>query len=563
LNKVPKQIQAGWSFVSSRYYPTEQDISEIVCKYFSHQGYNCRKHVLVKDGERFFEADLICEKEGERNIIEIKLAEGIHQNAIREIIARMRIPSLEKSKYYICVPAYSQLSYGTRKLLDNSGIGLIVVGDGEVSISIPAKQTSSVSMDYFDYINNLKYLLARPTSQARNNALEALGSISNYLQTISVKPYPGRIARELLDKLDSMENVAYARLLREFRREYERASTRKSENEAVLRSLKKLWGGKYGKPAGARAFESFDKFEPILKALPGYRDHLVHPFQVFLMGALIIDAHYSRFSQIYKTKLSDANPDSLDFSWLLCSTFHDICYPIQMYEDFNKNFFQDFLESEVSPIAFQAEKLLLADDHLKYIDQLVALYSHFQESTLHHSSWKYDSECIIDAHLRTVMVDGIARKNHAVLSAIALLKKILTESFVQKDLTRYLAERFSTDVCPAALAIALHDENMLLKLIEPISLGRMPLAFLLVYCDLVQESGRQEQQDAIELHSFNCRGNLIESTLVFGNERIFKRKTKEMMRIFKQIRSDELCFQLNLRYSGSARSENSCKPENA
>ena len=545
--------------MSSRYDLSERDMLDRVCAYFANRQYECRRHVLVKEDGRFFELDLICDRGDESNVIEIKSANKIHPNVIRRIISKMQSPSLRTKRFYICIPASSRLLRGTRKLLKNSGIGIITVERERVNFVLRAQQVDRRMMQV---VNELTlFLPGRPRTRIAFEAIDRdiIKSFSQYIYTMRVRPYPFRLSRELLDKMGSLKNVGYADLLRQFKTEYERGRTRKDENEVVLRTLKKLWAGKYGKRAGAKAFESFSKFEPILKAIPGYRDHMIHPFQVFLMGALIIDEHYNQFKRTYKRRLRNAKDDSLDFSWLLCSTFHDFCYPIQMYEKFNERFFLDFLESEVSPILLQTEKLILDNDHLRYIDQLAALYTHLQGRGPRKSKWNFDFPCKIDDDLRSEMIEEVTNKNHALLSAIALLKKILMEKFVQEDLPSYLSGRFSTDVYPAALAIALHDEKMLCKLQESISFENAPLVFLLVYCDLVQECGRLEQQDVAELYSFHHEGNIVESTLIFGYKRDFKRKTKEIERIFARIESKAPCFKVNLRYSGSTRSENSCK----
>jgi hypothetical protein len=384
-------------------------------------------------------------------------------------------------------------------------------------------------------------------------------TMSKYIRTIATSRYKPRVSRELLDKVEDLHSVGYADLLREFRKEYDKAQDPIDENDTVLRVLGKLWAGKYGKTSGAKAFDSFEKFEPILKAIPGYRDHLIHPFQVFLMGTLIIDAHYQEFLRIYKRGIPNAQNDSLEFAWLLCSTFHDICYPIQMYDAFNKSFFQDFLQSEASPVVFQTEKLLIDDNHLKYMDQLVVLYFHLECNDNEDGSWEFDSPCKINASLRSAMIEELRNRNHALLSSLALLKKILTEEFVQRSRKSYLRGRFSTDIYPAALAIAMHDERMLLRLKKPTTLEKMPLSFLLVYCDLVQEYGRSEREENTKLHDFECHSNLIQSTLVFGYKYDFNKKTREMEKIFKKIASEDLCFALDLRCKGSTRTENSCK----
>ena len=73
--------------------------------------------------------------------------------------------------------------------------------------------------------------------------------------------------------------------------------------------------------------------------------------------------------------------------------------------------------------------------------------------------------------------------------------KILSEKVAQKNPQNYRIGRFSTDVYPAALAIAIHDKDVINQLPQDVSLEKMPLGFLLIYCNLVQEFGRSEGED--------------------------------------------------------------------
>ncbi|MEM3616833.1 MAG: hypothetical protein QXJ31_02855 [Candidatus Bathyarchaeia archaeon] len=541
---------------------TESEMLERVCQFFSDKGYQCEKHVLKKYNGRFIEFDLVCKKDGDIIIVEIKKARAIHENYVRDILRKLDIPSLRKAKFYLCIPVSTDLPLSTRKLLEANGIGVVTVSREKVQIELPAKEMGKRGVDFLT-TSIFELLISTTPVLSTFRPIVSTPKFKNYLSSIikklEIKPYKLRISRELLDKIDDLHAIKYSDLLKDFKKEYENAKNPKNENDIVLKTLKMLWAGQYGKTTGLKAFYSFEKFEPILREIPGYRDHMIHPFQVFLMGAIIIDKYYDDFQQFFKRKLKNAYDDSLDFAWLLCSTFHDICYPIQLYESFNKAFFMDFLQSETSPIIFQAEKLLLHDEHLKYIDQLIALYSHLNDTKSKKQKWEFDTPCKINDTLRSLMLNEIANKNHALLSAIALIKKILAEEFVKKKRKPYLRGRFSTDVYPAALAIAIHDQSILRKLREPITLEDMPLSFLLVYCDLVQEFGRSEREEVAELHSFDCESDVIEATLVFGQKYHFNKKAKEMEKVFKKIASEKICFRLNLRFKGSTRSENSCK----
>ncbi len=576
---------------------SEFEMEERVCQFFTIREYACERHLSVREGQDFFEFDLACKKNSETVLVEVKRTSTLYENYIKVFAAKLQTYVLSKKqphlliKSYICVHSSTFVSTTVREQLELSGIGLIRINREGVEIGLEARSLVDSFWRLFmktlelggatpetiepmrDYWRNIQRSTALQGPESRHteadigvltSVMSAPASLvfsnmmSKYIKTISPGPYKPRISRELLDKISDMHSVGFADLLREFRQEYDNAENSKEEDRIVLKTLEKLWAGKYGKTSGAKAFDSFAKFEPILKATPRYRDHLIHPFQVFLMGSLVIDAHYEELRRIYRRRIQNARSDSLEFSWLLCSTFHDICYPIQMYETFNKSFFEDFLQSD-SPVVFQTEKLVLDDNNLKYIDQLVALHAYLGHNNPQRYMWEYDSACKIDASIRSAMMQELTSKNHALLSSIALLKKILNEEFVKRSGRPYLKGRFSTDVYPAALAIAMHEEKMLRKLKKRAILENMPLSFLLVYCDLVQESGRSDGEETAELHSFDCRSKSIESTLIFGFKHDFIKKTQEMERIFKRISSKDLCFSLELRFEGSKRSENTCE----
>jgi len=545
----------------------ESEILQILVNHFKDH-YSCQKHALQKMGSHNFEFDLACKnKKDERIFVEIKTVEKVNDYNIRDFVFAKNRFNLQnpnvKSAFYLSIESAASLTPSAKQLLDATGIGVIRIKGNKVeSVVEPESLQNKIQKVVNDSLSFSKECLdGRAFENAEYSAL--VKKIDNQIKEITdtivpskIKPYKLRISAEIVDKLEYLNRLSYASLLIDFGRQYKNIDSASDENRLILSTLGKLWEGKYGKVQGAKAFTSFEKFEPILKDTPRYRDHMVHPFQVFLMGSLIIDANYDYFVRTYRKSLNDARDDSLEFAWLLCATFHDICYPIQKYEQFSKNFFLDFLQSESSPITFQAEKLLLENDNLKYIDQLVALFEHYSSKG---TRWKFDSPCKIDHSLRASMITELSNKNHALLSALALIKKTLAEEFVKANLEEYKEGRFSTDIYPAALAIALHDEKMLDRLKTKISIDEMPLCFLLIYCDLVQENGRSDGEEIVELHYFACDGNSIDSTLSFTQEENFAYKTQEMEKIYKKLLCSSIHYKLNLRYSGSTRSEDTFK----
>lgn len=525
---------------------SETDILKSLCAFFEEKGFSCKQNVVINEEGRLFGFDAICKSRNENIVLEVKRLRIIDNGLIQDIITEQRLVELKGYKFYLCVPFSSGLSTGTKELMKLSGIGLIRVRKRQIRVVLEAR-TSEDKMRQI-----ITYMRRKPDSAAPSNVTMRKFET---IVALGAKPFKFRIARELLEKIERLENVTYSDLLRDFKKKYEAVENSNDEHRVVLDTLEKLWSGKYGKPTGAKAFDNFDKFEPILKEIPRYRDHIIHPFQVFLMGTVIIDSNYSLFSRLHKRKFQNSQDDSVDFSWLLCSTFHDMCYPIQMYETFNKNFFQNFLQTEMSPVVFQTEKLLLEDDNLKYLDQLVSLYGHYKQEK---NTWTFDSMCQINNKLRADMISEISRKSHALLSAMALIKKILTEDQTKTN-ANYMTGRFSTDVYPAALAISLHDEKMLDKIEDCVLFEKMPLSFLLIYCDLVQECGRSEGEESVELSNFDCGSCTVESTLKFVKDQEFKYKVTEMEKIYGKISSESTHFKLNLKFGGSGRSEDSFK----
>ena len=97
---------------------------------------------------------------------------------------------------------------------------------------------------------------------------------------------------------------------------------------------------------------------PLLGA--GHRDHYLHQFQVFLMGSCILD------------KLLDLNhPDiisntKIDVQWLIASSFHDMAYPLQLYEDWAKNIVVGFAHINGNSIGIIANQPLYLGGAIDY-----------------------------------------------------------------------------------------------------------------------------------------------------------------------------------------------------
>jgi len=555
----------------------EKDIIKIVCEFFSKNGFSCRvNHPIRKRGIRFI-PDVLCERDGERVVVEIKKTDITNRRVIDQLLLYSRF--LPDTKWYLCIPSSIKLRRNLKKLLEQNNIGLLLIENDKIKMV-------SIAASYADLRNrwttSLQELLQEceriqesgaPIPSEREPETRAsidgfamriepeeliysyYNTLSSYQKKISQMdmllgrsiPIRLRISSELLDYIGELENIGYSRELMKFEKKYRKATSFDEEYQLVLGTLKRLWT-KYRKERGAIALKSFKEFEPLLREIPGYRDHMIHPFQVFLMGSIIIDKFYKDFQKSYKRKLRNAENGSLDFAWLLCSTFHDFCYPIQMYEFVNRRLFKKFLQIENDSLLpkLQTEKILLQKGQLKLVDQLVSLYCHCTQGS--QRKWIFDSECKIDEDFRFLLLQEITdRKNHAPLSALTLLNLILGEE-IASSREEYIEKPFSTAVCPAALAIALHDKEILKKLPKNknILFEFMPLALLLIYCDTAQEFGRAEQVEYCTLKNFNLEKTRVETSLVFSKKSVYKEKEKEVDKVFDKLKSKSVSFRLRL-----------------
>lgn len=544
----------------------EAEIARIICDFFTSKGFRCKKDgaIFSRGLTREYDiADVACTKDRDVRFIEIKTASTISRRMVQDLVANTQIPSLADKKIYLAVQSTTRFQRGSRKLIEYSRLGLIIVqGLGHVDIvkdSFMLSEFKIVDKILEDSLKGIsKIEITAPSVRLRPFTIGQY--LKSRMEPITVaKPPPLKIPEELLDYIDKLRHISYAKNLRYFKEQYEKASPGKDEDDVIMHALEDLWSGKYEKPQSYKSFESFNKFEPILKQIPSYRDHLIHSFQVFLTGAAILDTFHEDFESVYRNKLANAEKDSLDLSWLLCSTFHDFCYPIQMYDKVNDNIFKEFLDLDFSPVELQIEKIMLEKNQLKYIDQIVSLYTHLTSGSK--TEWIFDSDCKIDDELRSLILRELGKKNHATLGALTLLRKIRMEKFAQENEIGYLTGRFSTDIYPAALAILLHDPEFLCQVQSAISFETNPLAFLLIYCDTVQEHGRLETEGDAKLKSFGFLNKTVETSLRFYNQQNYEKKVAETQRVFDKIQSHEVCFKLEMAYKGKGYSQNTCEQE--
>jgi hypothetical protein len=286
------------------------------------------------------------------------------------------------------------------------------------------------------------------------------------------------IDRRVLDLAFELEKVSYGQKVQELVTEH--LSKKTNDYDFVTNAFASLW-----KACNLEILYSdfLKTFEPALYHLSAgggrtYRDHYLHQFQVFLLGLHIIDKFHDKL-----------NFDEMkEKQWLVACSFHDVAYPVQLYDGWSKEFFEK---------VFSISDVGVAD-----------LKSHFIDKTLL-SSMGYMIDSLCTTHLNRTLtgnwLDNEKKlvqffykkitmvKHHCVLSAISLLKKASALGLESSLLKEVFA--------PAALAILLHDKEVWKELKEQHDLAHIefdmdPIAFLLLFCDCIQEWGRPKEADS-------------------------------------------------------------------
>ena len=290
------------------------------------------------------------------------------------------------------------------------------------------------------------------------------------------------IDRKILDLAFELEKVSYGQKVQELVTDH-LSKKKTNDYDFVTDAFASLW-----KVCNLKIpYSDFLRtFEPALYHLSStggktYRDHYLHQFQVFLLGLHIIDKFYDKL-----------NFDEMkEKQWLVASSFHDVAYPVQLYDGWSKEFFKE---------VFNISDVGAADLKSHFIDKTLLSsmgYMIYSLCTTHLDRPLTGNWLDNEKELVKFFYDKITMvKHHCVLSAISLLKKVSTlglESSLLQDV-----------FAPAALAILLHDKEVwkgLKCLKEYPALARIkfdkdPIAFLLLFCDCVQEWGRPKEADS-------------------------------------------------------------------
>jgi len=287
-------------------------------------------------------------------------------------------------------------------------------------------------------------------------------------------------------------------------------------------------------------FNLFRDFERLLyESKSFYRDHYIHPFQVFLIGLLIVNAHYNELIQIIRKQFNLSEDEAkivVDYTWLYSSLFHDIGYPLQKFKEWSKEFMKKFLGYDIS-INIDLTKSFITQQNsytvLHYVDMLSDLYNKLTGQTT--------------TEFRDLFLNEfLERQNHATTSALALMK--IHENKLKSD-DEKLVDKII--VLLSALSIALHDKELFLKLTHPIKFEELPFAFILIFSDTVQEWGRpfelrKFEDEDIKFEIKKITSDNVHLTLRFRNRELMQNKYRECRKIRDKIIDEQQRFAITL-----------------
>jgi hypothetical protein len=272
------------------------------------------------------------------------------------------------------------------------------------------------------------------------------------------------------------QNLAYAGKLKDYAEYYERSKIPgrfSNEYELVWDLMQKVVKEGYERLLAEilKSLEFLRWIEELLRHT-GTRDHLIHSFQVFLLGTLIIDTNFDKFHKWFEGLHKGS---SLEATWLLASFLHDVGIPIEKREWINSAY--TFTPQPSREANFFCEEL---GHYYGECPKKARVGAALKSILKNHS-------CVrIKRHIGTMEPD------HGVASALTLMKSANNSCLISDFEWKHI-------ILPAAFAIAIHNREILKEMniyrLLPLNIETFPIASLLMICDHLQGFGRPGRFD--------------------------------------------------------------------
>ena len=529
-------------------------------KHFSAQGFECTEYssklgevrlplyCVRKHGDKIEEEiviDIITELTVSEDLYlpTITVDSATIRNACSPTFFQFYLPHARVFWAYGCYVLQDDNYASFRQACVQNGIGLLKVSDAEVVVVESAHSLLDV------YKAEIKESIRKASNEdeiisATNQTVERLSE--DYIHRLvyygdSVfrrREIIGRGTQDLslllLDRLQGISNIQYRGELIQLANGY-RKETRE-DYQIALDTVKSLWQSRF-----QTDYPDVQRdFEPILQLDPKYRDHFLHTFQVFLLGALMID-------ELYHTTPIQAFGESsgslVEDAWLAASTYHDFHYPVQECEAWMKKFFKQYLNLENGvPISLNLEGVVVRDDFLSKMQEICAIINYEMD------------DCI----LRFVFEKTAVERDHAALATLSFLNKFEDNSKLagaaksQAALSILLHAEGNwksfcgREDCEHSWEVALSNK----RIITNLRFDTLPLAFLLAYCDVAQEWGRVGRNYELsrpELVGLTIDGTKILIHILVENDSSFGEKQEEIQRLKRFLRDDRFGLKIESR----------------
>ena len=471
-----------------------------------------------------------------------------------------RIAEPRAVQIVMIIPATNvgKLESSCKKIAQENGFGLWKINSQKEleEICSPISFLENMEQSFADPPKDMKRFSASIRKQAPDIALffdryivDAVDAVVGVTPEDVGKRY---IERKVLDLVFDLRKVTCAESLKKLVASH--LKEKSDDYKFVSDTFSALWsqcvpGMDYSKFLEVFEFPLFNIFA--LKK-QHYRDHFLHQFQVFLLGLCQIDKLIAANHPVII-----GNPH-IEKQWLVASSFHDMAYPIQLYDFWAKEFFEESLGIPgigVSDLRSSfVDKSLLSNSGF-IINALCK--THFQASM--EGNWLHEEKGLV-----LFLYDRITKlKHHCLLSSLFLLKQ------AQLNRPDLLPDLLKDIFVPASLAIALHHYKDVWKKLRneddeawqnlpgkrklrTLEFNKDPLTFLLILCDCVQEWGRptikyQKPEKIAETGEFFLLSECllmetgcsitIETPELMRTQKRFKTKAKEFDRLEGFLRS--------------------------
>ncbi|MBU0477835.1 hypothetical protein KKC91_04625 [bacterium] len=301
----------------------------------------------------------------------------------------------------------------------------------------------------------------------------------------------------ILNELKQIKKIRFKDQIKTLAKDLEKTHKKERQLSIVRNSINKMLRTHPSYLGNDIPFMRLSNFENLLNFSDvKCKDHVFHSARVFLIGCIIIDKFYKKFSDYYQ-KILGTSKINVEYIWLLASLFHDIgrikrdAYRIYLSDpDKDNPALKEKIEEELSKDWQREEYKNSLGNIVELIKQSCKKNKDRDKPFIGFALGE------VDENIAPILRESYNKlKSHGVVGCFELssdfLRKKKASNFKNKAFFLY-------HIFPAALAIALHDHRIWKELADvkifPIDMKNFPLAALLIYIDTWDDYKREDEQ---------------------------------------------------------------------